>query len=201
MHPPQLCVFSPQTGHETIEIAEREVTVVSTNQSERQVASAKSIGKTSSSRSKSRSPHCKRIGPTSPSSQPGASTSYIPKPVKSSPPPVGRPRLKSSRRPHASAGPRDASNLQFYSERELKEKSIDPGDRVSPSTGPLSKTSSAGQVFRDSHIRTIVHHDGNNHITFQPISLDHVRDWEDELARIELRSRRRTADMLGFRKR
>jgi len=177
------------------------VTVVSTNQSERQVASAKSIGKTSSSRSKSRSPHCKHIGPTSPSSQPGASTSSIPKPVKSSPPPVGRPRLKPSRRPHTSAGPRDASNLRFYSEYELKEKTIDPGDHVSPSTGPLFKTSSARQVFRDSHIRTIVHHDGNNHITFQPISLDHVRDWEDELARIELRSRRRTADMLGFRKR
>ena len=200
MHLPQLCVFSPQTGHETIEIAEREVTVVSTNQSERQVASAKSIGKTSSSRSKSRSPHCKHIGPTSPSSQPGASTSSIPKPVKSSPP-VGRPRLKPSRRPLTSAGPRDASNLQFYSECGLREKTIDPGDHVPPSTGPLSKTSSAGQVFQDSHIRTIVHHDGSNHITFQPISLDHVRDWEDELARIELRSRRRTADMLGFRKR
>lgn len=201
MHPPQLYVFSPQTGHETIEIAEREVTVVSTNQSERRVASAKSVDKASPSRSKSRSPHCKHIGPNSTSSQPGASTSSIPKPVKSSPPPVGRPRMKPSRRPHTSAGPRDASNLPFYSECELEEKTIDPGDRVFPSASPLSKMSSAGPVFRDSHIRTIVHHDGNDHITFQSISLDHVRDWEEELARIELRSRRRTADMLGFRKR
>jgi len=31
--------------------------------------------------------------------------------------------------------------------------------------------------------------------------LDHVRDWEEELARIELRSRRSSANMLGFRKR
>jgi len=109
--------------------------------------------------------------------------------------------MKPSRRPHTSAGPRDASNLPFYSECELEEKTIDPGDRVFPSTSPLSKMSSAGPVFRDSHIHTIVHHDGNDHITFQSISLDHVRDWEEELARIELRSRRRTADMLGFRKR
>jgi len=105
-----------------------------------------------------------------------------------------------------SAGPRDTSNLQLHSELELKEKNTDPGDRIFP---PISqfpkKTSSARPVPRDPHVpvkdRTIVHHDGNNHTIFQPISLDHIRDWEEELARIELRSRSSSADMLGFRKR
>jgi len=59
--------------------------------------------------------------------------------------------------------------------------------------------------LRDSHIpaktRTVVHHDGDNYIILQPISLDHIRDWEEELARIELRSRRSSAGMSGFRKR
>jgi len=69
----------------------------------------------------------------------------------------------------------------------------------------LKKASSARPTPRDPHTlmktRTIIHHDGNNHITFQPISSDHVRDWEEELARIELRSRTSSANMLGFRKR
>lgn len=162
--------------------------VVSTNQSERQVAFSKARDKANS-----------------PGSHSGASALAIPKPTKSPPPPVCRFRTKPLRRPHTSAGPRDTSNLPFCSEFELKEKSIDPGDHVFPPTSPLSKTSSARPVSRDPHIptktRTIIHHDGNNHIIFQPISLDHVRDWEEELARIELRSRRSTADMLGLRKR
>lgn len=181
--------------------------VASTNLSERTLASAKSKDKASLLRSKSRSPHRKHCsGSDCPSSQSGASAPAIQKATKSSPPPVGQPRTKPSRRPHTSAGPRDTSNLPFHSEFELKERCIDPGDRIFPPTGPPpKKTSSARPVLRDPHvsakIRTVIHHDGNNHITFQPISLDHVRDWEEELARIELRSRRSSADMLGFRKR
>ena len=200
-------MFSPQTGNETVDIAEREVIVISTNHSERQVASSKSRDKASSLRSKSRSPDRKHTsGPSSLGSHSGASTLAIPKPTKSPPPPVCRFRTKPLRRPHTSAGPRDTSNLPFHSEFELREKRIDPGDRVFPPTSPLcKKTSYARPVSRDPLIpakaRTIIHHDGNNHIIFQPISLDHVRDWEEELARIELRSRRSTADMLGLRKR
>ena len=181
--------------------------VVSTNQSERQVASAKSKSKAGSLRSKSKSPNRKHAsGLNPPNSQSAPSAPAIPKPTKSFPPPVCRPRTKPLRRPHTSAGPRDASNLPFRSEFELKERSTGPGDCTFPPTSLFSKkTASARPVSRDPHMpaktRTIIHHDGNNHIVFQPISLDHVRDWEEELARIELRSRRSSAGMLGFRKR
>lgn len=198
----RLCVFSPQTGSETIQVAEREVIVASTNQSERQLASAKSKDKASSLRSKSRSPHRKHT-PTSnsPVSQLGTPTQSIHKPSKSSPL-VGRPRAKPSRRPHTSAGPRDASNLQFPSEIELKERNIRPGDHIFLSTSPLpKKTSSTRPMSRDFHTCTVIHHDGSNHVILQQVSLDHVRDWEEELARIEVRSRTSSADMLRFRKR
>ena len=181
--------------------------VVSINQSERQLASSKSRDKAGSLRSKSRSPDRKHTpGPGSLSSHLRVSAPAIPKPTKPPPPPACRFRTKPLRRPHTSACPRDTSNLPFHSEFELKEKSTNTGDRVLPPNRPLSKnTSSVRPVSRDPHIpakaRTIIHHDGNNHIIFQPISLDHVRDWEEELVRIELRSRRSTADMLGFRKR
>jgi len=199
---PQLSVFSPQTGPETIEIAERELIVVSTNQSERQAA--KSKDKASSLRSKSRSPHRKHT--SGPSSQSRLSTPAAPKPTKPSPPPAGRPRMKPSRRPHTSAGPRDTSNLPFHSGFEFEERSINLGDRIFPATTPLpKKTSPTRPVLWDpptsAKTRTVIHHDGNNQVIFQPISLAHVRDWEEELARIELRSRRSSADMLGFRKR
>jgi len=183
------------------------VIIVSTNRSERQVASAKSKDKSSSLRSKSRSPHrTHSSGPQLPRSQSGASALAIPKATEPSPTPNGRLRTKPPRRPHTSAGPRDSSNLPFHSEFELKEKSVDPGDRIFPPTCPLPKKASAARpVLRDPNIpvktRTVVHHDGNSYIIIQPISLDHVRDWEEELARIEQRSRRSSAGMLGFRKR
>ncbi|KAF9792292.1 hypothetical protein BJ322DRAFT_32863 [Thelephora terrestris] len=198
----RLCVFSPQTGPETIQVAEREVIIASTNQSERQLASAKIKHKPSSSRSKSRSPHRKHTPlSNSPTCQMGASVQTIHKPP--SPPSVGRPRTKPPRRPHTSAGPRDTSNLPFPSDFELKERTIEPGGRIFLALCPLpKKTSSIRPLFRASHSSAkIPHHDGDSHFIFQPISLDHVRDWEEELARIELRSRRSSANMLGFRKR
>lgn len=86
------------------------------------------------------------------------------------------------------------------------ERTINPSDHLFFSASPLPKnTRPARLVLHDSHTPaktcTVIHHDGSNHIIFQPISLDHVRDWEEELARIEFRSRRSSADMLGFRKR
>jgi hypothetical protein len=180
------------------------VVIASTSQSERQLASAKMKDKLDSSRSKSRSPHRKHSPPSnSPASQLGAPAQTIHKPSKSSPPPVGRPRTKPPRRPHTSAGPRDTSNLPFPSEIELKERTI---DRRFLSPCPLpKKTASTRPLLRDSHTSaktcTLALRDGDNHFIFQPISLDHIRDWEEELARIELRSRRSSANMLGFRKR
>lgn len=182
------------------------MTIASTNQSERQIASAKSKDKTGALRSKSRSPHRKNT-PTSNSLTPQSGTSVQSnhKPPKSSPPPAGRSRVKSSRRPHTSAGPRDTSNLLFLQEFELQDRTTDPSDRVFRSAGQLSKISSTRLLLQDSHAsvktRTVVPHDGNSQVIFQPISLDHVRDWEEELARIEMRSRRSSADMLGLRKR
>ena len=175
--------------------------IVSTNQSERQLASARLKDKASSLRSKSRPPHSKRTSTSNcPTSQSGPSTQTVHKPPKSSPPQIARPRTKPSRRPHTSAGPRDTSNLPFPSEFELRERNIDSGGRAFLSPSPFPKKTQS--VLRDSHTPAItVHHDGSNHIVFQPISLDHVRDWEEELAKIELRSRRSSADMLGFRKR
>ena len=181
--------------------------IVSTNRSERQVASAKSKDKASSLRSKSRSPHrTHSSGSRLPRSQSGGSALASPKATEPSPPQLGRLRTKPPRRPHTSAGPRDTSNFPCHSEFQLKEKSVDPGDRIFPPTCPLpKKPPSARPVSRDPHTpvktRTVVHHDGNNYIIFQPISLDHVRAWEEELVRIELRSRRSSAGMLGSRKR
>ena len=203
----KLCVFSPQTGPETIKIGEREVIIASTNQSERKLASAKSNNKAGSLRSKSSSPHRTHSAlPNSPASRFGASPPTIQRPSKSFSPTVGRSRTKSPRRPHTSAGPRDTSNLPFPSEFELKERTVDLTDRIFLSAGPLPKKIRPTRlVLRDSHTTaktgTVIHHDGSDHLIFQPISLDHVRDWEEELARIELRSRRRSADMLGFGKR
>jgi len=107
--------------------------------------------------------------------------------------------MKPPRRPHTSAGPKDTSNLLYHPEFEFKERSIDPDDRIFPL--PKRAPPVPPGLWDPVQTPTVIRNEGNNHIIFQPISLDHVRDWEEELARIELKSRRRSAGMLGFRKR
>ncbi|EAU88046.2 hypothetical protein CC1G_10819 [Coprinopsis cinerea okayama7 len=108
-----ITVSSPSGGTDTIELAEKELLVVSTNESERQLALAKyaelaesSSGAAISSeymvRSKSKSPRRLKDGklppdlPPSPALPPGSGGSRKP---------------KTPRRPHTSAGPRDKSSL------------------------------------------------------------------------------------------
>ena len=179
--------------------------VASTNQSERRLASTKSKDKGSSLPSKSRSPNRMHTSTSNfPTSQSGTLAPLVQGPPRSSPP-VGPPRTRPLRRPHTSAGPRDTSNLPLHSEFELKERNINPTDRAFHSAGPLPRKTTTRSVLQDPHFsaktRAVVHHDACNHVILQQISLDHIRDWEEELARIELRSWRSSADMLGFRKR
>lgn len=113
----QISIASPW-GSETIELAEVELFIVSTNETERQLAIAKytelqETASMSSSRSKSKSPRRKRSDradeeeiPPSPAVH-GALANIGNTPTASSPAKAPPPRKPNPRRPHTSAGPRD----------------------------------------------------------------------------------------------
>ncbi|KAF7295079.1 hypothetical protein MIND_01046200 [Mycena indigotica] len=166
-------VVSSSHGTESVELAECELFVVSTNEAERQLALSKydqsrySEGGRSKSKSPRRSHRQSDTAPPLPASgsrvehphRTSVSTSYSPSPSSYKPP----------RRPHTSAGPRDKTRLRV-------ENPVQPIERTNSdsSTPSLSSPSSS-----DSH------------------PSDEIKEWEEELAQIELRSRR-SSDLVAM---
>ncbi|KAF8201457.1 hypothetical protein BJ912DRAFT_502123 [Pholiota molesta] len=119
----KIVVTSP-TGTETIDLADEELLIISTNEAERQLALAKysemqdaldSAGASATARSKSKSPRRSRAteapatsgsrsaGPVPPSPMPPQHLA----PPSAAPSAFTRPKASGARRPHTSAGPRD----------------------------------------------------------------------------------------------
>jgi hypothetical protein len=243
----QVIVTSP-SGTETLELADQELLIVSTNEAERQLALAKyneiqdAMIVNHTSRSKSKSPRRSRperedaIPPS-----PGVPSSYH--------------RSKSSsRRPHTSAGPRDkpvnfAGGAYEHPRAHDGEasgranSSEGNGEGSSNATPAATKRRSDGAILRTTRpdrvwgsangliggsknsmsLWSTVHSNGvspprvkdvpsgsSTSTTASSSSLssssyggaesdlsDHVKEWEEELARIEIRSRH-SSDLLGF---
>lgn len=212
-HVLQLIVFSPNSSAETVELEDQEITVVSTNETQRQLA----ISRYSAGRSRSRSPkRSKRdrldIQLPSPQRSPRLSTvaevpttaSIIPKAnhefeeslghshkfsSASSPHPGSKCKVKSTRRPHTSAGPRDKPHPYDSRGYELLHGH---NSRVAVPIRPATN----GRVTRGG-FTTHASSEGEGSSSLEKVGQVEMRAWEEELARIELASRRSTADMMG----
>jgi len=133
-------IVSFPSGTESIDLAEQELLVVSTNEAERQLALANynelhSATVRNTTRSKSKSPRRSRPNPEEPLPLP---------PVTIGPNSYGKPR---TRRPHTSAGPRDKP-MNFaggtYGHSRVQEGGELPttnisGEEIGPSSGHSSK--------------------------------------------------------------
>lgn len=153
----KIIVTSP-AGTESIDLAERELLIVSTNDAERQLALAKYnerhdqiVDKTLRSKSKSprrMRPH--RDDPTPPTQVP-------PLPSTSAGFQLPKPKSISSRRPHTSAGPRDKS---FHLGVGSFGRSRSRGQEPDSSSGHMDSSPDGGSSSRSS----ISNHEGANGI-------------------------------------
>ncbi|KIM49441.1 hypothetical protein M413DRAFT_438626 [Hebeloma cylindrosporum] len=243
----KVIVTSP-SGTETLELADQELLIVSTNEAERQLALAKynemqdAMIVNPSSRSKSKSPRRSRPEREDPI-PPSPGVSDLANATSSSY------RSKSrSRRPHTSAGPRDKP-VNFAGGAYERPRGQDGeasghangsegnGEGSSNSTGAAAKRRSDGVIMRSTRpdrngligggknsmsFWSTVHSNGvspprvkgvpsgnSTSTTASSSSVsssshggesdksDHMKEWEEELARIEMRSRR-SSDLLGF---
>ncbi|KAL1728670.1 hypothetical protein EV714DRAFT_252546 [Schizophyllum commune] len=202
--------LSTARGHEVVDLAPQELLVVSTNQSERQVAITKynEILATERSRSKSKSPRRTR-NPQLPEPLPPTPANPIVIPSSSN---DRRASRKPPRRPHTSSGATHTPTLSF-STRDTKPKhasaivNLGPGatygydmahapkSYIAPKIATVSSggsaisgfsTSSRGSASEDERRRASKVADDAK-----------IRAWEEELARIEAQSRR-SSDLLGF---
>lgn len=202
-------IVSSSLGTESLELEEQELWVVSTNEAERQLALSKYNDATDGARSKSKSPRRSRRlhddAPPIPAStsraqhSPRVSTSLHYSPATSKPP----------RRPHTSAGPRDKSRTgASVSEHEAEANKMNSEDvfrrrrGARPGTGAdaeIAASHSAGMGYFNKP-RTVTAIDSGESASSRSLSTstssadsnpsDEVREWEEELIRIELRSRR-----------
>ncbi|PPQ77592.1 hypothetical protein CVT25_011384 [Psilocybe cyanescens] len=252
----KIIVTSP-SGTETVELADQELLVVSTNEAERQLALSKynelqdAMVVDGYSRSKSKSP--RRTRPERDDAIPPSPAPTIT--TNAASPPYNRSK-SSNRRPHTSAGPRDKpvnfaggaygrprgpegetfgqpsmgsssgagpgsgptststkrrsevvvmrtqrpdskrgvggflsgngsgklSSTSFWS--TVHSNGVAPRVKVAPSGSSTSTTASSSSVSSSSH--------GGDSETSE-----HMREWEEELAKIEVKSRR-SSDLLGF---
>ncbi|KAG2157425.1 hypothetical protein DEU56DRAFT_721884 [Suillus clintonianus] len=242
----KLIVSSPNSSAETVELDDKEIIVVSTNEAQRQLALSRySAASQSKSRSPKRSkrdrPNTNTQLPSPPRSPP--SVAQVPEKAPntskgghepeislehkhkfssaSSPQPGSKYKLKSTRRPHTSAGPRDTPH--GYDSRgydPLHDHSNRLPVPLRPETaysGPATKRGSRSvfnqkwvEAPRLGHSSTSVSSEGahsaipesagraEGSLLFEKVGQVEMRAWEEELARIELVSRRSTADMMGF---
>ncbi|KAJ7109201.1 hypothetical protein C8R44DRAFT_801886 [Mycena epipterygia] len=218
-------VVSSPFGTESLELEEKELLVVSTNETERQLALAKyNDAYSDSARSKSKSPRrSRRLNDDAPPLPASASRAEHSHRISSSSSHYSSASpSKPPRRPHTSAGPRDKSRTGgSVSGREAGSKDTDVGDLcrrrrgARPGTGgdaeiaashsvgkgyfhpPLTVATSAaadsGGSASSTSLSTSSSSAGSN-------ASDEMREWEEELARIEMRSRR-SSDLAGFSKR
>ncbi|KAJ6547385.1 hypothetical protein B0H19DRAFT_1266325 [Mycena capillaripes] len=220
-------VVSSSFGTESLELEEKELLVVSTNEAERQLALSKYNDALYSSysdgpRSKSKSPRRSRRpnddAPPLPASASRADHSH--RFSSSSSHYSSAPPQKPPRRPHTSAGPRDKSRTGGGSAPEAGTKETEPGDLFRRRRGTRPDTSanaekaarhSAAKSYFNGHapltVTTAAAGSGGS-ASSTSLSLstssssmdsnpDEVREWEEELARIEMRSRR-SSDLVGF---
>ncbi|THU99341.1 hypothetical protein K435DRAFT_837698 [Dendrothele bispora CBS 962.96] len=230
-------IVSTSLGTDSLDLEEEEITVVSTNSSERRLALSRSHESLVETRSKSKSPRRSRRDRENTTPEPPlpASAAQLDHPNSpSSPSPSHYSNIPSkgksvSRRPHTSAGPRDKSSLSFLSSSRNApyvrthdlSSSSSSHQRSSPvqvddntpyrrkmrpgtaSTIQLTKSNAMGHVF--SPVSTITSTDSGSSgrrstmtsSTTSASAEDSVREWEEELARIETKSRR-LSDLLGF---
>jgi len=212
----QLIVFSPNSSAETVELEDQEIIVVSTNETQRQLA----LSRYSAGRSKSRSPNRSKqdrpdIQLPSPQRSPRLSTVAevpttalnIPKAnhefeeslghshkfsSASFPHPGSKGKVKSTRRPHTSAGPRDKPHPYDSRGYELLHSH---NSRVTVPIRPATN----GRVTRGAftaHASSEEAHPESSSL-LEKVGQVEMRAWEEELARIESASRRSTADMMG----
>ncbi|KAJ7752027.1 hypothetical protein B0H16DRAFT_1547146 [Mycena metata] len=215
-------VVSSSFGTESLELEERELLVVSTNETERQLALSKyNDARSEGARSKSKSPRRTHRqtddAPPLPASasraehphRVSASSSHYSASASSSKPP---------RRPHTSAGVRDKSRMGVSVSEPENSKDTDPrlGDEfrrrraMRPDTDrdvEIGVSHRAGKGHFNPPLTvatTAVDSGGSGSSTSLSTSSnspdsnsDEVREWEEELARIEMRSRR-SSDLVGF---
>ncbi|KAJ3883754.1 hypothetical protein F5051DRAFT_457354 [Lentinula edodes] len=213
---------------ESFELDEEEIFTTSTNDAERRLAISKTRSQSSSeARSKSKSPRrTRRKLEDSPEPVPSTSTSGLKPPPHPRVPPS--PTSSSSkrkdsipRRPHTSAGPRDSSSSNFSTPKVSLETVPIPSNSSLDTAAPSKKRpATTSMIGGSSDIQTT-----QNIHAFSPIislfstpstssgrsstlestechkdesSSAAVREWEAELAKIELKSRR-SSDLLGFK--
>ncbi|KAI0374692.1 hypothetical protein BV20DRAFT_1079740 [Pilatotrama ljubarskyi] len=228
----KLVVHGPG-GTDTLELEPQELTVVPTSEADRRTAREKwAEQKESALRSKSKSPWRRRgeeasVDDTASSTQEKRGAHGLPSPPQtpahSSEGPEGRklssangssskPRKKTSRRPHTSAGPRDKSNFAYSAPAEVGMRSdLDHDAVASRASGSSSSTSHGhghvGKRLKESGLGESMlyaeERDRRERVKNTGLGLqlglerEQVRAWEEELARIELQSRRSSAGMLG----
>ncbi|KAH7924563.1 hypothetical protein BV22DRAFT_1105385 [Leucogyrophana mollusca] len=245
----KLIVSSPTSSAESIELEEKEIVVVATNESRRQLALSRYNELLyASNRSKSKSPRrTKRDRPAeqipSPPRSPNVN-SLIATPVtapiiskshrhvdaalghsyklsSASSPYPDSPHKSGSRRPHTSAGPRDkASGYDMRGYEAMRNKGNRLAVPVRPETAwhvdSPGKTPSPRGSFGQKWVEAPRHGDSSTSVSseggpltvsaehtegsllFEKVDAVKIRAWEEELARIEIVSRRSSADMMGF---
>ncbi|OBZ75724.1 hypothetical protein A0H81_04517 [Grifola frondosa] len=138
----------------------------------------------------------------------------------------GKERRKTPRRPHTSAGPRDKSNFPYAAQAQVGMRS-DPDHNAegqgASSSGSGSSAHGRGHARKESGLgESMVYASRGESVSADKgkgrasvderererrknsglglqlgLEVEQVRAWEEELARIELQSRRSSADMLG----
>ncbi|KAF8921458.1 hypothetical protein CPB85DRAFT_1428441 [Mucidula mucida] len=211
-------IVTSATGTESLDLEDQELFIVSTNDAERQLAlSNYNDSQRDATRSKSKSPRRSRKAtddvplpptptqastsqrpvsrPADPSSS-SASTSVV-RPSTSKP--------KTPRRPHTSAGPRDMAT-KFEVSADQRRKFSRPGTMETGSGGagpirtrdsmyaPRMTSGPSGGSTSSASSNSMT--SGTSASSASRGSAD-IREWEQELARIELQSRR-SSDLLGF---
>ncbi|KAI0831109.1 hypothetical protein BC628DRAFT_1486548 [Trametes gibbosa] len=150
-------------GTDTLELEPKELTVVPTNAADRRTAMEKwAEQKETALRSKSKSPWRRRaeetsVDGTSPTSNGKQGGHGLPSPPQtpahssegtsdSRPPPGSshKPRKKSTRRPHTSAGPRDKSNFAYSAPAEVGMRSVPDHDATASRASGSSSSTSLG---------------------------------------------------------
>jgi hypothetical protein len=220
-------VASLSSGVETFDLdvgedVERELLVVGVNAAQRSVLLGKFNDAQVSKKSKSQSPRRRTRGETVPTSQlpsppnsppqdphrggslpteglqssssRGDGHAYGPAPPPSAPPLMAA----SSAMPILTMGRKKASNSVPRAARAPRRPHTSAGPRDVPLSGPTGATSPYGTRGLNGDARHLS-------AAIQPsgpaLGDGDVQDWEAELARIELRSRRSSANMLGVRDR
>ncbi|KAJ7632449.1 hypothetical protein FB45DRAFT_912462 [Roridomyces roridus] len=189
-------VVSSAFGTDSFELEEKELLVMSTSEAERKLALSKYQDAYMTARSKSKSPRRTTTArppddaPPIPASSSRAEFSHR---VSSSSHFSSAPPSKPPRRPHTSAGPRDKSRTAACDEEK--------NDEVFRRRREPRRDISAGADTRKSYIHTTfpvttgsVNGASSSSLSASSSSTssnasEEVREWEEELARIEMKSR------------